>query len=297
MITVLLLGAGFGLGLFCIGSALRLRRPRLAAVLARLEATPPPTAGGADPALTRQFGRHAVDALEHLGFHVARGAEADLRVLGRTFESLAVERLTVALCGAALGAASSQILATSGVPLPLGVRLGFTLVLAAGGFHLPLFTLRSVAADRRRQARIGVGAYLDLVGVALSSGAGVEEAMVEAARIGDGWVFDELAAALTAARRSGEPPWAALGRLGADLGVVELAELAATLSLAGTEGARARDTLLAKARSLRRDQLAQSEATALRRTEAAHLPLVLQLVGFVALLLYPAFLRLMAGLS
>lgn len=297
MIAALLLGAGFGLGLFCIGAALRARRPRLAAVLARLEPAPPPLSRVADAGLTRRFGRQAVESLEHLGLRAPQGAEADLRAVGRSVESLVVERLTVALCGAALGAASGQILATSGVPLPLGVRLGFILVLAAGGFHLPLFTLRSVAGERRRQARLGVGAYLDLVGVALSAGAGVEEAMVDASRIGDGWVFDELAAALTAARRSGEPPWAALERLGADLGVTELAELAATLSLAGTEGARARDSLLAKARSLRADQLAHSEATALRRTEAAHLPLVLQLVGFVALLLYPAFLRLMAGLS
>jgi tight adherence protein C len=297
VITALFLGAGFGLGLFCIGSALRLRRPQLAAVLARLDATPTPISPSRDAALGRRFGRHAAEALDSIGLRPPHGAEADLRVLGRTAESLAAERLTVALAGAALAAACSQVLAGSGVPLPLGVRLGFILTLAAGGFHLPLFTLRSVAAERRRQARVGVGAYLDLVGVALSAGSGVEEAMVDAAGMADGWVFEELAAALSAARRSGEPPWAALGRLGADLGVAELAELAATLSLAGTEGARARDSLLAKARSLRRDQLAEAEATALRRTEAAHLPLVLQLVGFVALLLYPAFLRLMAGLS
>ncbi|MEW6470918.1 MAG: type II secretion system F family protein [Actinomycetota bacterium] len=297
MIATLLLGAGFGLGLFCIVAALRLRRPPLVAVLARLETTSLPATAGRDVALSRRFGRHAAGALQQVGIRAPRGADADLRATGRTEESLAVERLTVALCGAALGVASSQILAAAGLAVPLGVRLVFPVALAAGGFHLPLFTLRSVAAERRRQARVGVGAYLDLVGVALSAGAGVEEAMVDAARIGDGWVFDELAAALTAARRSGEPPWVALARLGTDLGVAELAELAATLSLAGTEGARARDSLLAKARSLRRDQLAQTEASALRRTEAAHLPLVLQLVGFVALLLYPAFLRLMAGLA
>jgi Flp pilus assembly protein TadB len=181
--------------------------------------------------------------------------------------------------------------------MPLWIRLAFVLALAAAGTMLPIVTLRSQAAARREEIRLALGAYLDLVAVALSAGAGVEEGMVEAAKIGHGVCFTEVGDALTAARRAGEPAWVALDRLGHDLGVDEIADLASTLALVGTEGARARETLLARARGLRRDQIAAAEGAAARRTEAAYVPVALQFVGFLILVVYPALLRVAQGLS
>lgn len=289
MTIALVLGAGFGLGLFLVVLGLRLAPLPLRVVVAQVDGT-----SAARPGRLAMSRAGVAEAL-HLG--APRGAEGDLRVTGRTVESLAAERLTVGLVGVVLGFACTQILASAGLGVPLVVRLVAVTLLAFAGAALPVATLRSVAVGRRGEARVAVGAYLDLVGVALGSGAGVEEAMVEAARIGESWLFTELSDAFDSARRVGEAPWVALGRLGDDLGLTELSELSATLTLVGTEGARARETLLAKARSLRRDLLAESEARALRRTETAHLPLVLQLFGFVLFLLYPAFLRVVTGLS
>ena len=50
---------------------------------------------------------------------------------------------------------------------------------------------------------------------------------------------------------SGEPPWPGLDRLGTELGVPELNELAASVTLAGDEGARVRASIAAKARAMR----------------------------------------------
>jgi len=63
--------------------------------------------------------------------------------------------------------------------------------------------------------------------------------------------FAYLRRALDGARLARETPWSALGRLGTELGIGELSELAASVSLAGTEGAKVRASLAAKAASLR----------------------------------------------
>ena len=121
---------------------------------------------------------------------------------------------------------------------------------------------RAEAAERRAEFRHALSSFLDLVVIVLAAGGGVQSALALAASGGGGWAFDRLGDALAASRLTRETPWAALGRLGTELGVVELEELAATMSLAGTEGARVRDSLIAKAASLRTHELARAEAEA-----------------------------------
>lgn len=142
------------------------------------------------------------------------------------------------------------------------------LVLGVVGFFLPDLLIRGEAAARRRSFRHALGAFLDLVSIALAGGAGVEAALHDAAAMGQGWSFTRLRDALADARLSGATPWAALGRLGAELGVSEVSELASNLSLAGTEGARVRESLAAKAVSLRRHEAAEAE-TRPRRPRSA----------------------------
>jgi hypothetical protein len=68
------------------------------------------------------------------------------------------------------------------------------------------------------------------------------------------------------------------------------------VSLAGTEGARVRSTLAAKAASIRRHELADAETDANTITERLFIPGVLLLIGFVIFIGYPAVARLTAGL-
>jgi len=286
MTGALVVGALVGLGIWCVVVGGQVRRPSLATVVSRLDGAPPARSGRA----------RLDDLAAALPLGPRRSAAANLRLLGRDPAGWASERLVVGVLGAIAGLGWTSVVG-SALALPLWIRLLFVLGLAAAGTTLPIITLRSQADARRAELRVALGAYLDLVGVALSAGAGVEEAMGDAATIGVGVGFTEISDTLTAARRAGEAPWIALARLAQDLDIGELRDLASTLSLVGTEGARARETLLARARGLRRDQITAAEAAAARRTEAAYIPVGLQFVGFLILIVYPALLRVAHGLS
>jgi Flp pilus assembly protein TadB len=177
-----------------------------------------------------------------------------------------------------------------------GWLLGVGVLLATAGFVVPDLLVRAEATQRRRDFVTALGAYLDLVVISLAGGAGVESALRDAAHLGDGWVFVRLRAALDHAQLAGTSLWVALDRLGDDLGVQVLGELAASASLAGTQGARVRDSLIAKASSVRDRQLSDAEAAAQAATERMAVPTVLLLAGFVLLVGYPAIHAVLVGL-
>jgi hypothetical protein len=123
----------------------------------------------------------------------------------------------------------------------------------------------------------------------------VETALTDAAGVGRGWVFDDLRQALDHSRLSRETPWSALGRLGNELGIVELSELAASVALAGTEGAKVRSSLGAKAMSLRVHELTDAESSEQAATEKMSLPVVLLFAGFLCFIAFPAVERVLTG--
>ena len=125
----------------------------------------------------------------------------------------------------------------------------------------------------------------------------MKTALGDAASVGAGWAFAYLRRALDQARLARETPWAALGRLGNELGVGELSELAASVSLAGTEGAKVRASLAAKAAPLRTHELAEAETADQAATERMSLPVVLLFAGFLVFLGYPAVEKVLTGLG
>ncbi len=165
-----------------------------------------------------------------------------------------------------------------------------------GGFVLPDLGIRADAARRRRDFRHALGSFLDLVVVALAGGGGVETALSDAASIGNSWAFALIRRALDGARLARETPWSALGRLGQELGIGELSELAASVSLAGTEGAKVRASLAAKAASLRTHELAEAETADQAATERMSLPIVMLFAGFLFFIGFPAVERVLTGL-
>ena len=112
---------------------------------------------------------------------------------------------------------------------------------------------------------------------------------------GDGWAFERLRGALRDAQLAGISPWVALGDLGAEINVRELVELANSVSLAGTEGATVRHSLVEKAASSRSHQLAEAESDAESATDRMILPLMVLLVGYIIFILYPATSRVLTG--
>lgn len=280
MSTVLLLGAGLGLGAYVVVRGARRRTTSVDDLVRLLD----------ERATVGSPSRRGVRA--ELARRVAgsppAGMERDLRVSGRAAEQLAVEKLTGAVGGAGAPLAAHLLLLTQGSGIPPGALV--VAVVAGGvlGFVHPNVRLRQLAKRRRRQFEHALSSYLDLVNVVLAGGSGIESALEAAADAGDGWVFDELRDALVRARATRRSPWVALGELGSALGVDPLTELASSVQLAGEQGARIRSSLTAKAASLRARQLTQIEADAQAASERMGVPTVLMFVAFLILLGYPA---------
>jgi Flp pilus assembly protein TadB len=189
-----------------------------------------------------------------------------------------------------------MVVTAGGVQLPFVVPIWTGLTFGCAGAVLPFAVLHSRASRARRSARRVVGSFLNLVVLCLAGGMGIEGALHASARVGDDDMSERILNALVLAQDAGEPPWDALDRLGRDLGITELTELAAAVGLAGAEGARIRLTLTAKANSIRRHELAEAESEANSVTEKLFLPGIFLLVGFLVFIAYPAVARISAGL-
>lgn len=149
------------------------------------------------------------------------------------------------------------------------------------------------SANEKRGAFLGhLAAWLELVTLAQAGGMGIESALQAASAITDAPTFDTLRRALQLASDSGNSPWQGLHDLGTRLGIDELSELAATVALAGSEGARIRASLTAKSASLRRRQRAEAEERANATTERLFIPSVILMLGFMIFLMYPAGIAL-----
>jgi tight adherence protein C len=301
MTLALVCGAGFGAGLWLIARGLFPPRPSLAQALAQLRRLPEPApvlAAESEGGFAARLGRPAADALTRAGagWLLPATVRRDLAVLGRSPERHLAEQVTLALVGLLFAPAIAALLLVGGAHLPLVVPLWASLIFMAAGFFLPDLGVHSEAARHRRDFRHALSSFLDLVVVALAGGGGVETALADAAGVGSGWAFALLRRALDHARLARQTPWAALGRLGQELGVAELSELAASVALAGTEGAKVRSSLAAKAASLRTHELAEAETADQAASERMSLPVVCLFAGFLLFLGYPAVEKVLTGL-
>ncbi|HET9732292.1 MAG TPA: type II secretion system F family protein [Acidimicrobiales bacterium] len=301
MIGSLVLGAGAGTGVFLVARGLAPPRPSLAEALAQLRRVPQPApivAETEEVGVAARLGGPAARLLLRAGAGglVWRRVRADLAVLGRSPERHMAEKAALAVVGLVLAPACATTVALAGLAIPLAIPAWAALACAAAGFFLPDIGIHAEAQARRADFRHALSGFLDLVVIALAGGGGVETALADAAGIGDGWAYDRLRACLDRARLARESPWAALDRLGIDLGVAELGELAASVGLAGSEGAKVRASLAAKAASLRSHQLAEAETAAQAATERMSLPVVLLFAGFLCFIGFPAIERVLSGL-
>lgn len=218
-----------------------------------------------------------------------------LRASGSSLEHLCGEVVLGALAGIAAPLATTTLLASIAVRVPLSGTVWVGVALVAVGTTAPILELRATAERRRRAARAVLASYLDLVGLGLAGGMGVESALHAAATVATDSFTGEIADALERARHSGSTPWKGLASLGTDIGLDELVELAAAVGLAGSEGARIRSTLAAKAASIRRHALAEAETEANTLTERLFIPGTLLLLGFLLFVGYPAVARITSG--
>ena len=168
------------------------------------------------------------------------------------------------------------------------VSLAAGLVCGALGVVLVVVDLGQRAEEASRDLRHQLSAYLDVLTMLLAANQGNEGALRLAAEAGDGRLFVELRRRMLEAATAGRPAVSALGRLGRDLGLVELVEIAASASLATSQGAPVARSLVAKTDSLRSALQAEQEQDARVRTGKITFPLVAMGMVFIIVGLYPA---------
>ena len=288
-------GAAFGLGVVLMARALVPARPPLSAELARLTLPPPLAPAPAGGGGLGRLGRPLAGAASALGLELA-SLRSDLRVMGGRLEQHLGTKVAAAALGPALVVAMAALVAAGGLGVPARAVVVGAPVLAGVWFFVPDLTLGLEAARRRRELRQVLADFCDLAAVVLAAGEGLNAALAYAAHMGGGWGAEELRQAMAGAVARRETPFSALERLGAELEVVELVELAAGVSIGESEGARVREALTARAASLRAHELARAEARAGSVTEGMAFPLGLLFMAFVVVMGYPALAQMLAGL-
>lgn len=289
MIVVALLGAGIGLGAWVLLRAVSPRPESLTAIHASLGR---PGVAAIDPSCAASDRRTQLGTVaDRLVSQFVSRTEAQAQLLeltGRTHEQHSLDKLVGAVGGLLGTALFGVALTIVGIAPPPFVLVVAAAGVAVGGFVLPDFNLRDQAERRRRAFRHALSSYLDLVNVILAGGGGIETSLHAAADAGDGWAFASIRQALDRARLTNRSPWDTFKDLGEQLGIDELRELAASVELAGSQGARIRSSLAAKADSLRGHQIAETEAAAEAATERMTIPVAVLLFGFLTFIAYPA---------
>lgn len=222
------------------------------------------------------------------------GLRRDLAVCDTTLERHAAVKLGFAVGGAVVPLAVALLWSAAGITVAAGVVALASAGCAVVGFVLPDTVLARRAARRRRDFRYALSLFLELVVIVLAGGGGINTALYDGASAGSGWAFVELRRSLHTARLQRRSPWAALSDLADRIGSLELRELASSVELAGTSGARVRDSLRAKAISVRDHELAETEAEALADSERMGGPMVGMFVGLILLIGYPAMATVLA---
>jgi Flp pilus assembly protein TadB len=305
MTLAVLAGAAFGFGIFVLVRALMPGRRGAVAQVARIDAlraARPAASGtgtgaraGAAPAgglagARARIGQRVADFYVQQGWQ-QRSLRADLAVLERSWEAFLATKVLLAAAGVFFGPFVFAVAWAIGMGSSPVIPLWLALFFAAVFFLLPDVEVRRDAAAKRRDLRRVVGTYLDLVAMNLAGGRGLPEALMAAAEVSDGWALRRIRTCLADARITGSSQWEALGQLGEELGVEELKDLAASLALVADDGAKVRESLGARAETMRHRELAEIEGSAGEKSQSMLVAQLLLCAGFLAFLIFPAAMR------
>jgi tight adherence protein C len=291
VIGVLMAGALLGAGVWLILAGVAPARMPLEVAVARLARTGRPPTRTADDSLAARLGRLILPRAGRQSWGRPTLA-ADLAVVGRPLEVHVGQKALAGVVGLVYLPAMTALARAAGLDIGWLIPLWLGLVCAVAGFFLPDAVVAARAAERRRDFRHSLAAFIDLVVMLLAASEGPTGALELAARSGDSWPFAELRRVFADARATRHTPWAGLRDLGDRYGIDELVELAASVELGGGDtGAAVRRSLIAKASTLRTHQLAEEEAAA----ESASSQMVLPMLGLV--MAFTLFLGYAAGVG
>ncbi|AYG81183.1 hypothetical protein DWB77_03325 [Streptomyces hundungensis] len=295
-----LIGAVLGLGIYVLIRALTRTKRSAVSQIARIDAmrssgsvyTPRPEDHGTGrlSGLRSGVGARVAELYLRQGWE-QRSIRADLAVLERGWERFLATKVLLGVAGLVFGPLLFVIVATLGFGSSPIIPVWLALMCGAIFFFLPDLEVRRDAADKRRDLRRVIGAYLDLVAMNLAGGRGLPEALMAAAEVSDGWALRRLRNTLADARITGTSQWLALGRLGEELGVEELKDLSSSLALVADDGAKVRESLASRAETMRHREMAEIEGAAGEKSQSMLVAQLLLCAGFLVFLIFPAAMR------
>jgi hypothetical protein len=292
--TAIVIGALTGVALFLLIYALIPRRVSLTRRIASFDAgrSPAPRTvrypgDGKESAISMRLGTAVARFCAEQGWEL-RSLRSSLALVGKSVENFLATKILLGVFGLIIPPLLLTGLGLAGIHVSLIIPVWAAVLFGAIFFMLPDLELRQQVDKRRRDFRHAIGAFLDLVAMNLSGGRGVPEALMAASEIGTGWAFWRIRDALSNARITGQTPWQALGTLGEEVQVNELKDLASALSLVAEDGAKVRESLTARAASLRRRELADMEGQAGERSQSMLVAQMLLAAAFLVFLMYPA---------
>ncbi|MFG2964517.1 type II secretion system F family protein [Streptomyces sp. NPDC048288] len=296
----IVVGVILGLGVYALIRALMPSKRSAVAQVARIDAMRARGAAYESARQTRDTGRlgslraevgdRVADFYRQQGWE-QRSLRADLAVLDRSWEKFLATKVLLAAAGLIFGPFLFAVVYTMGFGHSPVIPVWLSLACAALFFFLPDLEVRRDAAEKRRDLRRVIGAYLDLVSMSLAGGRGLPEALMAAAEVSDGWANQRIRNALSDARITGVSQWQALGALGEELGVEELKDLSASLALVADDGAKVRESLASRAETMRHRELAEIEGSAGEKSQSMLVAQLLLCAGFLVFLIFPAAMR------
>jgi tight adherence protein C len=287
-------GAIAGAGLFFLVIALIPRKVRLSKRLAAFDAQRSAdmlpryasSISGRGNVVNRRLGGAITAFCAEQGWEFP-SLRATLAIADTTLENFLATKVLLGLFGFLLGPILIAGAEAAGLHLPFALPIWFGVLLGAMFFLLPDIELKQKAEQRRKDFRHAVGAFLDLVSMNLAGGRGVPEALMSASEMGGGWSMARIKDALANARITGQTPWQALAGLADEVNVDELRDLSAALSLVADDGAKVRESLTARAASLRRRQLTDAAGQAGERSQSMLVAQMVLVMGFLVFLVFP----------
>jgi tight adherence protein C len=217
----------------------------------------------------------------------------DLHLTGRSFEAALGLKLLTACAGVIATLASTAGLHATGIALPPVVAVVLAGLAGVVLWFLPDVQAHREADARRRDFRHAMSIWLDLVALEMAGSAAPAEAVPSAARVGAGWPMAMLRLALFRATRSGRDHWDALADLGDRVGIPDLRDLGGLIRLVGRDGARVRQTLMARAATMRRRELAEAQGMAGEREQYMRIAQILIALGFILFIGYAGVINVL----
>lgn len=217
----------------------------------------------------------------------------DAKLLGRSLEGHALQKLGGAVGGAAFGAFLGVIASIMGVGMSAPLIIAAAAVVGLLGWWLPDSMLKTDAEKARIKFQQVTESWLELVAQLVTAGTDTFAALYAATNYSDQPVFLTIRDSLRLAAASGEPPWTGLRRMADERRLPFLDPFCAALELAGTTGAGSRQAILSQVDAARSKALHAADARAASAGEKMGAPLAMIGGAFMILMGYPPMAGIM----